>query len=683
MAPALAFLCLVILAAVANALTPGDLDPTFASDGTFNEPLGTGTRPGANLYAVAVQPDGKIVTAGTATSSSPGSWDVVARVLPNGALDPTFASGGKLLDQFGTPANEGFFPAAIAIQPDGKIVVAGTVSNFTTQVSRAVVVRLTPEGAFDNTLDGDGILITQLGEGGNPDTNIFAVAVLPDGRILIGGSGTDSAGKGNVLLARRNVDGSPDPSFGTGGKKLMQLGIGANANSSAIDLVLQPDGKIVIAGPATDVDYVQPDAAAVARFDADGQALDPSFGTGGKYLGRFGATNRQFSISALAIGADGKPVLAGNTYDNSMGFPSSEAMVARLNVDGAGVDSGFGTNGIFHQTFEGAAGDARLLDVVVQPDGKIVAVGNGEAAGFTVLILRLTPGGALDPLFSGDGRDLTQLGQSSSAFGSVALDAGGGILAAGQTLDNVNGNLDTHPLLARYVADLPPIASFTATPNPVDPGQAVAFDGSASTDSDGTIVSREWDFGDGSTATGATASHSYASPGTYQAKLTVRDDYGVTNSSTQAIGVNTPPGTGAIGTPTGAPVLTGLSLKPTKFPAAPRGGSVARRTGTKVTYTDSQAATTTFTVARVLPGRKRGKRCVKPTSRNRSAKRCTRFVRVRGSFTRVDVAGKNTFRFTGRLRRKALKPGRYRLSARPRMGGKAGKTFSVRFRIVR
>jgi uncharacterized delta-60 repeat protein len=669
---ALALLCLAVFAAVANALAAGDLDPTFSSDGKFTEPLGEGARPGGSFQAVALQPDGKIVGVGLASDSV----SLVARLNPDGTLDPTFDSDGKLLHPLGRGANEGLFPSAIAIQPDGKIVIAGTMGNFTTQVNQAVVVRLTPEGALDGTLDGDGILVTQLGESGNPDTSISAVDVLPDGRILLAGGATDSAGKFDVLLARRMSDGSPDPSFGTGGKKVIQLGTGANAGSSATAMQRQPDGKIVIAGPATDTDNAQANAGVVARFDADGQNLDPSFGTGGKYLGRFDATDYQVHATALALQPDGKPVVVGNAYDDSVNFPSSEAMVARLNVDGAGVDSGFGTNGTFLRTFEGAAGDAALSDVVIQPDGKIVAVGNGEGAGFTILILRLTAGGALDPSFSGDGRDLTQLGQLSSGFSAVALDSAGKILAAGSTLNSVNGNLDTHPLMARYIADLPPIASFTAAPNPVDPAQGVAFDGSASADPDGTIVSHEWDFGDGSAATGAVSSHSYATAGTYTAKLTVRDDYGLTSATTQTITVNAP---------FVPPVLSRLAITPKRFPAAPRGGSIAgaRKTGAKISYSDSQAARTTFTVARALPGRKSGKRCVKPTARNRGAKRCTRYVRVRGSFSRVDTVGKNSFRFTGRIRRRALKPGRYRLRATPRVGGKAGRTVAIRFRIIR
>ena len=84
-----------------------------------------------------------------------------------------------------------------------------------------------------------------------------------------------------------------------------------------------------------------------------------------------------------------------------------------------------------------------------------------------------------------------------------------------------------------------------------------------------------------------------------------------------------------------------------------------------------------------MPGRKRGKQCVKPTRSNARAKRCTRYVHVRGSFKRLDKAGVNRFRFTGRVARKALTPGRYRLSATPKLAGRSGKAATVAFRIVR
>jgi hypothetical protein len=135
-----------------------------------------------------------------------------------------------------------------------------------------------------------------------------------------------------------------------------------------------------------------------------------------------------------------------------------------------------------------------------------------------------------------------------------------------------------------------------------------------------------------------------------------------------------------------APSLSSLALSNRVFAAARRGGSVARRVpvGTNVSYTLSEPARVTFTIARPAPGRRSGSRCVRPNHRNRSARRCTRWVRLRGSFARAGAAGRNRFRFTGRLRHKALAPGRYRLMATPAdAGGRRGRTSVRQFRIVK
>ncbi|MCU0312585.1 MAG: hypothetical protein MUC84_00805, partial [Solirubrobacteraceae bacterium] len=133
----------------------------------------------------------------------------------------------------------------------------------------------------------------------------------------------------------------------------------------------------------------------------------------------------------------------------------------------------------------------------------------------------------------------------------------------------------------------------------------------------------------------------------------------------------------------GAPVITALRITPASFAAARRGASVARDTGARVTYTTSRAATTRFTVARRLPGRRVGRRCGAPTRRTRRAPRCTRLARVPGGFTRSDTASRNALRFTGRIGGRALAPGRYRLSATPSAGGISGRAVSAAFRIVR
>jgi hypothetical protein len=152
-------------------------------------------------------------------------------------------------------------------------------------------------------------------------------------------------------------------------------------------------------------------------------------------------------------------------------------------------------------------------------------------------------------------------------------------------------------------------------------------------------------------------------------------------SASAPVALTVVPGPGAGGT---APLLSALAVTPRRFRAASRGGSVAAvRTGTRVSFTLDRAASVRFTVARRLVGRRVGSRCVAPTRRNRQARRCIRFVVVKGSFTRVGKAGANAFRFTGRMRKRRLALGRYVLRAKPIAAGVAGKSAKVAFRIVR
>jgi hypothetical protein len=137
-------------------------------------------------------------------------------------------------------------------------------------------------------------------------------------------------------------------------------------------------------------------------------------------------------------------------------------------------------------------------------------------------------------------------------------------------------------------------------------------------------------------------------------------------------------------TPLGVPSISSFRVSPASFRAATRGASIARvKRGARVSYTDSQAATTTFTVARRTRGVRRGRRCVaRPRRPGKHTKRCVRY-RKAGTFKHTDLAGANRFRFTGRIRSHALRPGRYRMTAVA--VGATGKSKAVRasFRIVR
>jgi hypothetical protein len=167
---------------------------------------------------------------------------------------------------------------------------------------------------------------------------------------------------------------------------------------------------------------------------------------------------------------------------------------------------------------------------------------------------------------------------------------------------------------------------------------------------------------------------------TYHFRLVASNLAGASAASDQTFKTSAGGGGG-----TGAPKLTALKLAPAAFRAAHSGPSTARaKTGTTVSYDDSAAAATTFTVKRAVPGVKRGHSCAKPSRKTRRGKRCTRLVPVSGSFRHADTPGANRFKFTGRIGGVALTPGNYLLQATPRGGdGKVGAAASSQFHIIR
>ena len=206
----------------------------------------------------------------------------------------------------------------------------------------------------------------------------------------------------------------------------------------------------------------------------------------------------------------------------------------------------------------------------------------------------------------------------------------------------------------------------------------VAFDYSVqAVDAWSPLGSVQWAFGDGTTAAGASGSKAYAANGAYTATVSATDARGhgpATGTANVTVSNAPPPGQAA---------LAGLTVKPKAFFAARSGPSVARaRPGTVVSYTDTQTATTRFTVHRRSRGYRKGGRCVRRKPRpGLNPKRCSLYRAVKGSFSHDDTPGPNSLRFTGRLGRKTLKPGPYRLKAVAR--NPFGKSTAVRtsFRV--
>ena len=287
--------------------TNGDPDPTFGTDGRVTTDF-LGFTDGAN--SVAIQSDGKIVVAGMAQDPVLVSQFALARYDTSGNLDLGFGAGGKVMTTF---AGFGDFGSAVAIQSDGKICVAGTVETGNAR-SDFGLARYDASGNLDGTFGSGGKVTTDFSD----RDEASSIAIQPsDGKIIVAGSVIGASiicSCFDFALARYNTDGSLDPAFGAGGKVTTDF---FNLGDYANDLVIQGDGKIVVAG------WVNPDASdieqirdfGVARYDTSGN-LDPTFGNGGKVVTDFGAVEE---AAGLAIRQDCKIVVAGYTANFATG----------------------------------------------------------------------------------------------------------------------------------------------------------------------------------------------------------------------------------------------------------------------------------------------------------------------------------------------------------------------------
>ncbi len=234
---------------------------------------------------MAVQPDGKILAARIHQHS--GGYDfALARYNPNGTLDKTFGGGdGKVTTNFGERTYEEIY--GLVLQPDGKLVAAGSTGRVSdTQLFHddVALARYNPNGTLDSSFGGDGKVTTDVGPGNDVATDLV---LQSDGKLVAAGLSARTTGRyepARFLLIRYQPDGTRDRTFGQGG--IVTTGFGA-VDSGAYGLVLQPDGRLVAAGYADRAGSVE--QFALARYEADGD-LDPSFGGGdGKVMTPMGS----------------------------------------------------------------------------------------------------------------------------------------------------------------------------------------------------------------------------------------------------------------------------------------------------------------------------------------------------------------------------------------------------------
>jgi uncharacterized delta-60 repeat protein len=287
---------------------PGDLDPTFGSGGKVTTDFAGGSDV---AIGVALQPDGKIVAAGSATPKATIFSDfALARYNPDGSLDATFGSGGKVTTEFTGGSDRA---SAVALQPDGKIVAAGTA--FTGTSYNVALARYNPDGSLDATFGSGGKVTTEFT--GNFD-QANAVALQPNGKIVAAGN-TGAGTSHDFALARYNPDGSLDATFGSGGKVTTDF---TGGSDQATALSLQPNGKIVAAGTASTGTILE---FALVRYKKHG-GLDPSFGSGGKVTTDFTGSNDV--AWGVALQPDRKIVAVGGA-----GTVNSDFALARYLVE--------------------------------------------------------------------------------------------------------------------------------------------------------------------------------------------------------------------------------------------------------------------------------------------------------------------------------------------------------------
>jgi uncharacterized delta-60 repeat protein len=346
----------------------------------------------ANLYALAEQPDGKILLGGFFTSLGGQPRYGLGRLKADGTLDPAFNPGASV-GQSG-PVN------SLALQPDGKILVGGSFTALAGQ-SCTGLGRLNADGTLDGQFNvGVG------SESSNASPTIYAVAVQADGKILVGGYFSTLAGQPRNCLGRLNADGTLDDSFNP------------NVNSLVSSILVQGDGQILVGGDFGIVDGQI--IYSVARLNPDG-TLDSTFNPGTTVFG---------GTTSLGLQADGK-VLVGTVFALAVGQSSSHLI--RLNPDGT-LDQGFNPQA-----------DNWVEALAVQADGKILAGGwfshlGGQARSY---LGRLNPDGTADPLFD-PGADMWVQALAIQADGRILA---GGLFANldGQTCNHLGRLINTEP----------------------------------------------------------------------------------------------------------------------------------------------------------------------------------------------------------------------------------------------
>ena len=389
----------------------------LTGDGSYDWSFNRGTGVSNSVDAIAIQPDGKVLIGGWFTSYNGAARNHIVRLNGDGSLDTSFATGigpNQRVD-------------SLAVQADGKILIGGVFTSYNGTPSN-YIARLNSNGSLDLSFKSGTGAVGQ----------VESIAVQADGKILVGGAFTSYNETASNYIVRLHSDGSLDTGF--------NAGTGANAGNTPFPAIhsaaVQANGKVLIGGGFTS--YNGTARKRIARLESDG-SLDTSFDTG---TGADGVSYPNFAVDSIAVQPDGK-VLIGGGFTSYNG--AARKHIARLNSDGSldtSFDPGTGADGGYYLY-------NTVYSVVVQADGKVLIGGGFTTYNGTVRggIARLNSDGSLDTSFDPGG--------GAGMVRSIALQADGKLLIAGAGIArlNANGSRDTSFNPGTGVSKLPHLAT--------------------------------------------------------------------------------------------------------------------------------------------------------------------------------------------------------------------------------
>ena len=420
-------LTLALIAFSIAAAQTEALDPSFGIGGLVTTNIGVPYSQSGK--AIALQPDGRIVVGGWSFATSDGLL-ILSRFDPDGQLDTSFGEAGVVSRSFG---GWDAYATAVAIQSDGRIVVS--VSDSGRQY--AMILCLLSNGDPDLSFGDEGLVEVEIGSA----SLLKDLALLEDGRIIAVGNSTVDA-LNALTFIRLLADGTFDSTFGTGGIARVRVGSSGGYGTA---LVLDQEGNAVAAGRAfngTDYDFV------LVRVLPSGLP-DETLGSDGVVTTNVTADNDR--AEAIAVQNDGRIVVAGHSGDWNSSNLNTDFTVVRYLPDGT-LDQTFGAGGV--SMFSISTQREGLFGIAIQPDQKLVVAGFSlmDIGGSTTVLARLNASGMLDPSFGEGGIATPPSDQSTGiAYDLVLVDPPG--QSKSSALPLAVGEINDDVALIRYLAD--------------------------------------------------------------------------------------------------------------------------------------------------------------------------------------------------------------------------------------